>query len=190
MTPLGGPSIINLANTLEVLQLLIDAGSNVHATHGEGLHELYETSVYGALDVVRFFLGHTNGDASITNNFGWAPIHGAAANGHFECAELLLLKKANASPTSETGTTPLDFVIASRTHYDHVLTGKEHCSAMGCVEREAEDVYTNELKFQMEELLERHGALLRDQLYAEFGREKSDSQKYGHPVWGGRRHRF
>jgi ankyrin repeat protein len=152
------------------------------------LHELYEASVYGALDVVKFFLKYTDVSPSITNHFGWTPLHGAVANGHFECAQLLLERKAESSPISDTGKTPIDFLNSGETHYDHILTRRMHYKELGCTEKTlGEEIYTPEQRFQMEELLEKHEARSSKEQYESLGSDAFDKQKYSHPGWGGYR---
>lgn len=154
-------------------------------TQREGCHELYEAAVFGATNVVEFFLKNEI-SASITNNFGWTPLHGAAANGHLKCVELLLEEKANPSPISDTGLTPLDLVQSGTKHYDHILTGGKHYEAQLIQAREVsgEDRLMN--KENIENLLFESGARTSEELMQEIGKQAFLYGKGGqetHPSW-------
>lgn len=100
-----------------VLKLLIERGANIDLRQREGCHELYEAAVFGDINAVDFFL-EQGVDPSITNNFGWTPLHGAAANGHYEIVKRLIRKGVNISPLSDTYETPLSLTQNGETHYD------------------------------------------------------------------------
>ncbi|KAJ5778371.1 ankyrin [Penicillium odoratum] len=88
------------------------------------VHEIYRAAVLGNKDKVEFFLKQRV-PASLTNTFGWAPLHGAAANGHIEIVKLLLDHGADPSPISDTNLTPLDFLNNDRRHYDWPMLTKD-----------------------------------------------------------------
>ncbi|XXG98946.1 hypothetical protein Hte_005279 [Hypoxylon texense] len=165
-----------------VLQLLIRNGASLHETQREGCHELYEAAVFGATEVVKFYL-EQNVDPSITNNFGWTPLHGAAANGHLECVELLVEKNVNLSPVSDTGRTPLDFVQSGSKHYDHILTGGEHYKAQIVQAKQLTQAEKDHRKDDIENLLSLKKALTSEDLKREIGIDEFHRRMDAHRSW-------
>lgn len=105
-----------------MLELLIDNGADTDLRLRQGSHELYEAPVIGAKGAVAFFLAQ-GVDASMRNIFGWTPLHGAAASWQHECVDLLLKKRAEPSPVSDTYQTPREFVENSGRYYGDILIG-------------------------------------------------------------------
>ncbi|EDN92786.1 hypothetical protein SS1G_08650 [Sclerotinia sclerotiorum 1980 UF-70] len=113
--------------------------------------------------------GNVGVNPSITNEFGWTPLHEASANGHLECVKLLLRKKAMPSPISDEGKTPLDLINSGELHYgwlnldhdaEHYLNGEEYRKReVGPGDTE----HQNEIR----ELLLKHGAKTGEELYNE-----------------------
>lgn len=142
--------------------------------------------MYGAVNVVSFFLDLKGKDRShlvdpsITNNFGWSPLHGAAPNGHFDCAELLLKHHANPSPISDTRKTPLDLVLSGQKHYYRILTGEKHYKYEGLVKAYANN---DEQKDNTTILLKSYNAITSTELYEKIGSKAFNKEKYSHKGW-------
>lgn len=80
----------NLGNSSEVKNLLdLDIESNIHPDNIS--KALFESSMYGHLEVVKVLLQHKVD----INNFGDLALTGAAMNGHLEIVKLLIENKAN-----------------------------------------------------------------------------------------------
>ncbi|KAI1413270.1 hypothetical protein F5Y13DRAFT_198994 [Hypoxylon sp. FL1857] len=169
----------------KMLNLLVRHGASLDLRQREGCHELYEAAVFGATEAVKFFLD-CGVDPSITNNFGWTPLHGAAANGHLDCVVLLLNKKANPSPVSDTGETPLDFVDRGLNHYDRLLTGETHYKAQITKSKQLQltqprkEYYRDEIT----NLLIQKGALTSSDLAKDIGEQEFSRRQHEHPGWG------
>lgn len=130
------------------------------------MHEIYRAATFGNYEMVKFFL-EFNVDPSITNRYGWTPLHGAAANGHLECVKLLLDRGAQSSPIFDTGKTPLDFVRSSKAHYDWVTLGQDsgHYLHGELFRARKEGPLETERRNTIEDMLLRRDALTGEQLY-------------------------
>lgn len=138
--------------------------------------------MFGATEVVEFFL-EKGADPSVTNHFGWTPLHGAAANGHLECVRLLLEKGASPSPISDTGKTPRDFVHDGKKHYDYILTGKEHYKTQILKTKELSLEVQQWRRDEIMHLLDINGGLTSDDLYMKIGEKEFLHGQNNHPGW-------
>jgi ankyrin repeat protein len=95
---------------LAVLRLLVEHGkADPNARGIDGTSSLYIAAAGGWFENVKFYL-EIGIDPSIRTACLWAPLHWAAANGHYTCVVALLEAGAEASPLSDTSKTPLDLV--------------------------------------------------------------------------------
>lgn len=99
-------------------------GADIEHTGESKVHELYRAAAFGNFEMMEYFL-RAKVSPSITNTYGWAPFHEASANGHIDCVNLLVEYKANPSPVSDTGLTPLDLVNSGEDHYDWPTLGTD-----------------------------------------------------------------
>ncbi|EJP67692.1 Ankyrin repeat protein [Beauveria bassiana ARSEF 2860] len=141
----------------QVLELLLEKGADINLRQKSDIHELYEAAVFGAQAAVDFFLNQ-NVDPSIANYYGWTPLHGAAANGHYEIVKHLVQQGAEPSPLSDTFKTPLDFVTEGRKHYDRILTGWGQYAAQVIATKERSPAVEAENRDEIANYLRVHGA--------------------------------
>ncbi|KAL6918396.1 hypothetical protein FSST1_009891 [Fusarium sambucinum] len=165
-----------------VLKLLRDNEADIDLRQREGCHDLYEAAVFGDIPAVDFFL--ENGvDPSIANNFGWTPLHGAAANGHYEIVKRLIDKNVNISPLSDTYETPLSLAQSGERHYDPILTGSRQYAEAIIQTKELNTEQKLTRKDDILNLLLAHGALTREGLVEEKGEDEVDRMVSDLPSW-------
>lgn len=151
-----------------VLKLLIENDAKIHHTGEDCVHELYRAAEFGNYEMARFFLD--NGvSASITDGSGRSPLHAASANGHTKCVKLLFEHRANPSPISDEGFTPLDLVDSGKVYYDQAFLGEDPEHYLDG--RPYQEMPEGQLEWDRREdirgLLRGHGAKAAEELYAE-----------------------
>ncbi|KAK7532449.1 uncharacterized protein J3D65DRAFT_636864 [Phyllosticta citribraziliensis] len=150
----------------KVLQLLKDHGANIDLMHKLNSRErgtaLFASAVFGATDVVRYFLD-SGADTSLTTDRGWTPLHGAVDYGNVDCVRLLLERGARPSPINSVGETPLDLTAYSSQWY--TLKGyrlKGYTDPL--YKRPRRTGEAQRLSDEMRELLRRFGAKTSEEL--------------------------
>ncbi|OQE37770.1 hypothetical protein PENCOP_c009G06650 [Penicillium coprophilum] len=93
-----------------VLAILHRAGADPNTTVLYGENKLYSSAAAGNLRTVRFLL-RQGVNPSIKTDYGWTPLHWAAANGFPLCIDELRRAKADLNPISDVSKTPLDLAI-------------------------------------------------------------------------------
>src|SRR6266702_2107944 len=80
---------------LEILQLLVERGADVHSRNKDDWTPLKMASDQGHLDVVRFLID-SGADVNSYDSQGWTPLHSASWKGHVDVVELLIQHGADA----------------------------------------------------------------------------------------------
>src|SRR6266702_3974161 len=92
---------------LEILQLLVERGADVHSRNKDDWTPLKTASHQGHLDVVRFLID-SSADVNSRDNQGRTPLHAAASKGHLDVLKLLLARGADFSIRDDRDRTPFD----------------------------------------------------------------------------------
>eukprot|EP00295_Goniomonas_pacifica_P008576 CAMPEP_0175838580 /NCGR_PEP_ID=MMETSP0107_2-20121207/18331_1 /TAXON_ID=195067 ORGANISM="Goniomonas pacifica, Strain CCMP1869" /NCGR_SAMPLE_ID=MMETSP0107_2 /ASSEMBLY_ACC=CAM_ASM_000203 /LENGTH=128 /DNA_ID=CAMNT_0017152209 /DNA_START=203 /DNA_END=585 /DNA_ORIENTATION=+ len=100
-TPLHGAAF---TGGVEVCQMLVEAGSNLHATNMNGCTPLLMST---NVEVSRMLVG-AGADVHATDKAGNTPLHGSAYGQHVELSQMLIGVGANLTATNNEGQTPLD----------------------------------------------------------------------------------
>jgi len=94
---------------VEILQLLIEYGSDMEMADLYGRSPLFMASIKGHIDIVRHLL-EQGANRDTTCNIGWTPLHNAAEHNHLETAMLLMVYGANLNlKTTHGNNLPIDY---------------------------------------------------------------------------------
>jgi ankyrin repeat protein len=100
------------SDMLDILNLLLRSGADIHAKNIHGNTPLHEAAFYGEKPAVRFLIDH-GADIQSTNLHGASPLHLAAQEGLAEMVNLLLDNGAQVNSVTLTGCTALHYAIAA-----------------------------------------------------------------------------
>lgn len=89
-----------------IVQMLLEAGADVHARDVSGLTALHQSAFRGYVEVVELLLNF-GADANSQDMCGTSALHQAAFKGHREVVQLLLDRGANVDAKDERGSTAL-----------------------------------------------------------------------------------
>ncbi len=98
-----GQSLLHVAPTAEIADLLLTRGANPNSQRSDGATPLHLAAVYGRKGVVESLLAH-RADANTKTKDGITPLHYAQGA---EIVTLLLANGANAGATDREGNSPL-----------------------------------------------------------------------------------
>jgi len=103
----NGRSLLHMALTSrEMVEYLIEIGSDIEAKSGGLWTPLHQQAYYGHKDGVELLLDH-GADIEAETSFGFTPLLSSIRWDRVEVAKLLLKKGANVNATTELGRTPL-----------------------------------------------------------------------------------
>jgi ankyrin repeat protein len=71
------------------VQLLVDAGANLHATNSVGCSAAFAAAQQGSTAALKILIG-AGADPRVSTNTGTCPLHVCSKNGHLQCVQLLL----------------------------------------------------------------------------------------------------
>jgi ankyrin repeat protein len=89
-------------NHLQVAELLLEHGADIHIRDEDGWLLLHSISVLGRVDCVRWLLNHGI-DANAQEDLGWTPLHLAIWNQHLEIVQILLKHNADIRAQNDRG---------------------------------------------------------------------------------------
>eukprot|EP00056_Hartaetosiga_gracilis_P008171 m.116816 g.116816 ORF g.116816 m.116816 type:complete len:811 (-) comp12863_c0_seq2:104-2536(-) len=124
--------LASLKGNDEIVEMLVQAGANVHA-HDKWKSTPLHYAANGGFVKVIDLLGHPNEDINTKNWFLKTPLHWAAASGHFDAVVLLCKFGANHSIVDENHETPLH--VAARNNHVKVV---EFLKELGLEEEKGE----------------------------------------------------
>ncbi|XP_058043864.1 poly [ADP-ribose] polymerase tankyrase-2 isoform X5 [Ahaetulla prasina] len=104
----------------DVVEYLLQSGSNVHARDDGGLIPLHNACSFGHAEVVNLLLRH-GADPNARDNWNYTPLHEAAIKGKIDVCIVLLQHGADPSIRNTDGRTALDLADPSA---KAVLTGE------------------------------------------------------------------
>lgn len=102
----------------EIASLLIRKGANVHSSYIEKqfrtgkdvrVEAIVIAATMGYVDIVETLLSK-GADVNSVNEYGWTPLHAAAATNNIEMAKLLIAKGAKKNVISLEGETPVNVI--------------------------------------------------------------------------------
>ena len=111
-------------NRVDVVELLLSLGANVHAKDKGGLVPLHNACSYGHLEVVELLIKH-GANVNISDLWKFTPLHEAAAKGKYDICKLLLKHGAEPTKKNRDGKTALDLVREEDEDISDLLRGDE-----------------------------------------------------------------
>lgn len=102
-------TVLFLASTLEIAELLVENGANINVRSRSGVTPLHSAVWRGWTDVVQFLL-EKGADPNKQNDAGLTPLFWANGDNCFQIAQLLIANGAQVDIQSETKSTPLHMI--------------------------------------------------------------------------------
>ena len=95
------------ARSLEILELLLENGANVHAKDRSGWSLLASACTFGNSAAAELLIRYGADLNAKMERFGWSPMISATTNGHKEVVQLLIKKNADLELKDDSGETAL-----------------------------------------------------------------------------------